>query len=451
MNDPQVKDPFNAESRGNAVLWAAALLALGRAVQINDGNYDPSALAWVAAGVALAWMGFFLPPGKAGMALGMCALGLAFQIIQLFQKEPLAGDYHYHAPRGFYWAVLPLMGAAAVGAMGLRGMPRNIGVGLLAAIFFAGGVWLLRTSPPPQIDVYVVTQDACAALKEGRNPYAIDIPDIYAAKPEWDKAFYSPGTVVNGRVQLGYPYMPLSLAVACAGNWLTGDYRMGNLAAVAIAAALLGFARRGFLAAAGAVLLLTTPRGYFVIQFGWAEPTVIVCMALVVFCALRWRAGLPYAMGLMLASKQHMLLAAPALWLIVPKDRRGWFVLKTAAMALCVTLPLVLWNAAAFWHSAIGVQIANPFRYDSLNFAAWWTKLGHAPPPGAISFLLGALAAGIVAWRGKSNVSAFAAGVAVIYLTFFALSKQTFCNYYFLAVGALCCAVAAKPEPEESS
>jgi len=29
-------------------------------------------------------------------------------------------------------------------------------------------------------------------------------------------------------------------------------------------------------------------------------------------------------------------------------------------------------------------------------------------------------------------------------LSFFALSKQTFCNYYFLVVGALSCAIAAE-------
>jgi hypothetical protein len=244
--------------------------------------------------------------------------------------------------------------------------------------------------------------------------------------------------------------MPLSLLVAFSGHMVGGDFRYGNLAAMAAAGALLGFSGSGFLAAAGAVLLLTMPRGFYVIQYGWAEPVVVLCLALVVFCAIRWKVGLPYAAGLLLASKQHLLLAAPALWLIMPRDRRGLFCLKVAATAAIVTLPIVLWDAKAFWHSAIQVQIANPFRYDSLNFAAWWTKMGHAPPPGAISFLLGGIAAGVVAWRGRMSASSFAGGVAIIYLTFFALSKQTFCNYYFLAAGALCCAVAAKTESSEN-
>jgi hypothetical protein len=420
--------------RGNAVLWAAAALAIGHALLISDGIYNERALAWIAAGTMLTWAGFFARPKAGALAYILMAAGLLWQIGQLFSRPPMDGAT---APRALKWLGLGLMAGAIV----LRGRGRAICLGGLLAGFFIYGVWLLRVTPAPHIDVYEVTRSACAAMAEGRNPYAIDFADIYIDRPDWERAFYPPGYVYGGRVHFGYQYMPLSLLVALAGHWFGGDYRLGNLAALGMAGALIGFARAGWLTAAAAALLVTMPRAYWVIQNGWAEPVVVLCMALVVFCAMRGAGGLPYAAGLLLASKQHMLLAAPALLLVMRKPNE-W--LKAAATAVVVTLPLVLWDARAFWHSAVEVQIVNPFRFDSLNFAAAWTRLGHAPPPGAISFLLGIAAAGVVAWRGRRSPAAFAGGVGVIYLTFFALSKQTFCNYYFLAAGALCCGVAGE-------
>ena len=40
--------------------------------------------------------------------------------------------------------------------------------------------------------------------------------------------------------------------------------------------------------------------------------------------------------------------------------------------ASAVTLPLVLWDVRAFWHSVFEVQFAMPYRADALNFMAWW-------------------------------------------------------------------------------
>jgi hypothetical protein len=321
---------------------------------------------------------------------------------------------------------------------------------ILVGTFFLAGAWMIHISPKPRIDVYVVNRDSCTALAAGRDPYAIDFADIYADRPDWEKAFYPAGLIVKGRVNLGYPYMPLSLLAAFGGERIGGDFRYGNLAAMAAAALLL--ARAG----GGASLLLLTPRGYFVIQYGWAEPVVVLCLAAVTYCALRRPALLPWAVGLLLASKQHMLLAAPALTALAPRPWQwkniGLFFLKAVGIGTVVTLPFVVWNFHAFWHSVVRVQLDDPFRFDSLNFAAAWVKEGHLPPATWVSFALGAAAAMAAAaagaWRAERSAAGFAAGFAVIYLSFFALSKQTFCNYYFLVIGALCCCVAAGRQSE---
>ena len=110
-------------------------------------------------------------------------------------------------------------------------------------------------------------EDAFAALRRGRNPYSLTTPNIYG-----DSLFYGPGLVVDGRLQVGFPYFPLGLLLVAPGQLLAGDYRYGELAAMNIAAILMAFAgprRGGSAPLAGpvaAALFLTTPRIFFVLD-----------------------------------------------------------------------------------------------------------------------------------------------------------------------------------------
>jgi len=428
---------------------------IGHALALSDGYYDPNSLWWIAAAMALAWTGF-LSSGRwrldSRLVAAVCAAAVIWDFIQLYTGP---APVLVRLPLAYYALVLPLMALAACGAIALAGPLRNACAGALVVLFLANSLWLLRRSPLPHIDVFEVTQDACVAMTHGQSPYAIDFPDIYTARPDWEVKFYPPGSVYGGRVHFGYQYMPLSMLAAFVGHAVGGDFRLASAAAVAGAAALLLAISR----AAGAVaacLLIMMPREHFILEHGWTEPIVVVCLAAVVFCAVRWKAALPYAAGLLIASKQHMFLCAPAMLLLIPRPwawhKSVTFFAKAAATALAVTLPLVLWDVRAFWHSAVVELSRNPFRDDSLNFAAAWVRSGHAPPPEILPFALGAAAACVAAWSGRlqapssasRRAAQFAGAVAVIYLSFFALSKQTFCNYYFLVVGALCCAIAAE-------
>ncbi|MGA2229615.1 MAG: hypothetical protein ABSH22_01705, partial [Tepidisphaeraceae bacterium] len=223
-------------------------------------------------------------------------------------------------------------------------------------------------------------------------------------------------------------------------------FRIGNLMALTGAAALLGYAGRGRLAVAAAILMLLTPRVFFVLDMGWAEPVVLVCLAAVGFCACRAPRWLGIAVGLLIASKQHMPLVAPATILLLPQPwtwKALWQLAIVAAVTWAVvSLPLMLWDFAAFWRSAVAIQLADPFRADSLNYAAWWVHRGGGVPPQWLAFVLAVAAVAITVWRAPRSPAGFAGAVAVIYLCFFALAKQAFCNYYFMALGALCCAAA---------
>ena len=45
------------------------------------------------------------------------------------------------------------------------------------------------------------------------------------------------------------------------------------------------------------------------------------------------------------------------------------------------------------------------------------------------------------------KMTRLAAAVAIVMFTFIAFNKQAFANYYYFVIGALCCAVAAEPNP----
>lgn len=427
----------------SVALSALAIVAIGHALWLSDGHYDTASLYWIAAAILLAWSAVW-SRGAAWIALPICVGGLLWQIVENLHQDPLGdvpGSFSY------YTLTVPLLAVSATGAVLLPRPSRVVFVPLLLITYFVGGVALLSQSRKPFIDVYAITQASCDALSHGQNPYAITVPDIYQSVGGWEHAFYRPGAVVNGRIQFGYQYMPLSLYIASAGHILGGDFRYGNLLAVTIAGGLLAYARPGWTAAAGAALLLLTPKGYFVIDRGWSEPVILLFLAAVIFCACRRPGWLPWTVGLLLASKQDMIMAAPLALLLLPRPWRWktiWpFYWKAAMTAMAVSLPMILWNAHAFWHSAVDELLRNPFREDSLNFAAAWVLSGYTPPPTWIALVLFAAATAIMLWKAPRTPAGFAISLAVVYLSLFALTKQAFCNYYFFCIGALCCAIAA--------
>ncbi len=271
-------------------------------------------------------------------------------------------------------------------------------------------------------------------------------PNIYG-----HTRFYGEGLVEGGRLTFGFPYPPLSLLLALPGK-LLGDPRYAQLGAMTLAAAFMAWARGGRLGAGAAALYLLMPRGFFVLEQSWTEPFLVLLLSATVFCACRFPRALPYAVGLLLASKQYSVFIVPLLLLLVPlRGREAWGLLWRAAVtAAVVSLPLALWDVGAFLRSVVTLQVHQPFRTDALSYLAWWVSQGHAPPPIWIPFVavLGVL--GLALWRAPRTPAGFAASVALAYVTFFALNKQAFCNYYFFVVGALCVAVAAARLPGDS-
>lgn len=264
----------------------------------------------------------------------------------------------------------------------------------------------------------------------------------------------------------GFPYPPLSLLLAWPGHALLGDLRYSEVAALALAAALLVW-MQGSLALLCAAALILAPRVIFHLEQGWTEPFPIALLALTVATALRRPSLAWLPLGLLVASKQHMAVAlafAPML-IGTPIGGDGWqaraawrpllaFLLKALAVAAVVTLPLALLDVDAFMRSAVLLQVREPFRLDSLSFTRALLELGvpldrHGAL--AVSLSAGALGLGLAWWRAPRTPAGFAASLGVTCFLLAAFGKKAFLNYYFLVIAFLLVAIAAAGRQAEEA
>jgi hypothetical protein len=289
----------------------------------------------------------------------------------------------------------------------------------------------------PVIDTYTFQREACRNLLHGIDPFGATQADIYSSRYN----FYGPGMVVNGRVQVGFQYPPLTLLWALPGYCL-GDVRYSYILAVLLSAwlqlAMIPNSRSLCIAA----LLLLNPLTFYVEIMCWTEPLVLMTLSATMYAAVKRRWWLPIALGFFLASKQYNVLALPFLaGLIQPFQWKlygkllGWASLVAAA----TVLPFAIWNFYGLWHDLVLFHLAQPFRPQSLSFAVPYPVFLQIGPILLLAFMVWSARTGI------RNVAMFPAAYAISLLLLFSTGKQAFCNYYLLIAQAFLLTVAALP------
>jgi len=430
-----------------APMVAMATIALGQAILLFD---QPHAVLILTVVLGLTLLAVLAPAGwGAGLdararRATLVILGVALPI-QLFDLVVVRPGRHVHPGRtGRALLIGAAAAAAIVIAAELAGAVRLARWRLpaLIAIQLSLSIWIVRASPDPFVDVFTVHLEALRALGQGLDPYGRTFANIYG-----HDHFYGPGLVVNGRVQIGFPYPPLSLLMAAPGQLLAGDFRYGNAVAVALAALVIGTCRTGRLAVGAGALFLFIPRGLFIVEQGWTEPYVVLLFAATVWCACRAPALVPLALGLFFAVKQYAILAAPLVVLLHAGPGVWWktgrTLLQAALVAAVVTVPFVIAGPAAFVDDVVKLQIVQPFRPDSLSYLAEWAYLTGRTPWMWLAFIVTPVVVVLCLAYAPRNVAGFAGAVALSTMVFFAFNKQAFVNYYFFVAGALCCALAA--------
>src|SRR5258708_2655386 len=172
---------------GPSVLCALAAVALALALQVSNGMFDKRALALatlagaLSVAAALRMRRGASPPQRplaAQAILGAgCAGGLACQLF--------ANPAFYADPRalvGFRWfALAGLVLLSAYLCEHLRASLTQARFLLLLACFAVMGIAIIRASPRPWVDVWIVQQGAADAVRHGANPYSISYPNIYGS------------------------------------------------------------------------------------------------------------------------------------------------------------------------------------------------------------------------------------------------------------------------------
>ncbi len=452
MTEPAAASP--RDPHRPALVVAAALI--GDALQLSNGFYGIAPLTLVGVALTLAWLaviapralGRLLPDRRIPLLVVLVAV-VVMQLllistvpIGLYFRRPMPWQHTGFVP-GLIVAGLAVIAATVAGRRG-----RLVAAAAVLAAVTWLGVLTYRGSPNPLIDVVPVHHDAFAALGRGESPYSMSFTDIYAGREQ----FYPPGMTADGRVLYGFPYPPLSLAMAWPGH-LAGDFRYAELAALVAAAALMIAAGRGSsIAIAAAAVLLFTPRGFFALEQAWTEPFAILWVAAAIWAATSRRPLLAAAfLGLAIATKQYLALAVPVAWLLgddrASRQRAVATILGVAALALLPALA----DLPGFVHSAVMVQVREVLRMDALSFAVPWSQIAGTAMPGAVYAVLVIVAAVVAVWRAPATPAGIAAALAVTLFTAFAFGKKAFCNYYVMVLAVLVLAIAARRKDAEVS
>lgn len=450
------------DSRLTALLTAIGAVAVGAAIQVDDGYGKPAAFVWLTVAVVAVLLAVVLPTLRSvesvlARVLPVLLLGaLAGQLYALVRTPPALPFLGMPDAGPTFAAAAVGAGVAACAVAFAPRVVRYAGIAALLGVHLALGVWTIRVQPAPYppIDVFVFQRDAVAALLSGVNPYSITFPNPYLSG-----AYYGPGMVVDGRLNFGFVYPPLSVYLSTIGEWVGGDVRYAQLGAMTLAGLCMATMRRGRVGGLAAGLYLFTPRNLFVLEQSWTEPFVVLCLAATVWCAARHPRTAPYVLGLFLGVKQYAVLALPLAFLVArpPMTWAGFraVVVRAVPVAAAVTLPLALLDVPGFLRAVVTLQFAQPFRPEALSYLG---LLAGPVVPGApapqppfgtgVAFAVAAAVGGLALWRTARTPAGFALGVSALFLAFFVLNKQAFANYYFFVIGALCVAVAAADPAE---
>jgi hypothetical protein len=323
--------------------------------------------------------------------------------------------------------------------------------GPLRFVFFVGLIAFLlvggarnrskRANAEPIIDVLTYQRDGVHALLDGTDPYVVTHADPYP--PELH--YYNKNFASNGRILVGYPYLPLSLLCVVPG-YLMGDVRDSDLVAVVLTALLIFWMGENVASFLAGILLLAGPRTPTVIANGWTECIMVLTLAFVVYCAMHHPRWLPVALGLFLASKQYSLLAVPVVPFLLPEyswKKSAKLLLQAVSVAAAITLPFALWNLTAFWHDVVLFHISQPFRPDSLSYSALLFRSGVGEVPVLAVVVAIACSLALVLRYAPRNPGGFACAVAFLTAAFVVFNKQAFLNYYFFVTAAQCVGFAA--------
>ena len=437
-----------------------AVMALGWAINVRDGLFQPWALVGLTICILLVGGEIFTRSVRIfdsfrirlhdRLEKTVMLTGILFCFLSMYLYLP--GSWHGpRATHGYHLMLYSAM-ASCIAAVWMDRY-RWIFFGIAICFFTAMGTWIIYKVPQPYMDVWMLQTEGLKAMSNDNNPFASTFVDSYN-RPE----LYAPGALQNGIVHQGFPYPPMVLWMDYPGFALGGDYRWSNLFSMIVSAVLIALMRpKSRYGMYAALLLLFTPRALFVLESGWTEPTTLLLFTATIFCAVRFPKLMPIFLGMFLCSKQYLLFAIPPIILLERKEIRWAMLVKMLMVAFfvgcAVSLPLILLDIKAFKAANFDIASKAAFRVDALSYLALLSNVTNFIPSNSLASICGfgtAIIATIFTLRRRMHSPfGYAIAVAFIHLIFFAFYKFAFCNYYYFLIGTICAAIGAMECSEE--
>jgi hypothetical protein len=342
--------------------------------------------------------------------------------------------------RGFHiLAIAAGLTGSAYLCVHLRASLRRARFALLIVTFAAMGASLIRASPRPWIDVFVLRELAGQGLAQGENPYSLTYPDIYR-KSGLSEKMYGPGLIDKDGRLTAYPYQPLVPMLDSLPARLGIDVRYLSLLAM-IGAAIAMAAIGGVTGELAAMAMLFQGRSFFVLEQAWTDAPVLLAFCLALLAVTRGWLWSGLSIGLMLAAKQIAPLLAIPLFFAIPRGERLKSALLAVAILASTFAPFYLWDREGFMRGVVYNQFWQPLREDSLSWLAFAARHGMAFGVWAAAAL--AVLALVCGVRSKIGPGRAAATAGAAWIVFVLFNKQGHTNYYWLGEGLLCAAAAA--------
>lgn len=287
---------------------------------------------------------------------------------------------------------------------------------LLIFLAFTLRILMVLGSPNPHIDVFDFIKLGGSGLIKGINPYSNTYTPMY-----------------DGVTPNYYTYLPTTILLTLPSVAIFNDPRYAMVFTDLIVAFLIfKIFKKGDEKYAFPLIFLYNPISLVVLEESFTEPLVLLLIVLSAFFIKDKRHFLgAIFFGLMLATKQYLILILPLIIRPYPKiSQKLTFLFASVLTALIIILPFFFWNPKDFWYDTVTSVIESPNRPWSLSFTSFLYQFGINLSP--LFSWLGVAVLLILLHLKKINIHKFFYFSAFLLFIFFFFNRWSAINYYYL-------------------
>lgn len=306
---------------------------------------------------------------------------------------------------------------------------------LLILISLALRIFMVLSSPNPQIDVFDILKNGPKALLQGQNPYSQTYNKIYTDAPVSYFA-YPPGILFSV-----FPFTAF-----------LGDPRylfiLAEILSAIIIYSVLKKANGDKLAEIIPLIFLFNLRWSLVLEQSWIDTLAVFVFAAILFIQTQkqlQRLTLPLTVFLITIKQSFIILP----FLVIKSfGLRIREILVSLALISTIVFPFFLWGPNDFIKRTITDYFAAfsqriPLSHRSLSFNSLWFEQTKTDLPNPLLIIVSLLFSTTVFLKQKKGGGQFILASTLLYFGIFMFSKMAFLNFYYFIAQMLLLTIVA--------